>query len=110
MQAPLGGAGFDRPTGRRYRRVVWNLADRLPSPPTLLRIGLVVFVLAWLFGPYWLQSAIPIWLPFLIALGLEIHFFVGALRQPPGAAPGSRAADQRPRAVRLRRRGAASRP
>jgi hypothetical protein len=62
---------------------VWNLADRLPSPPTLLRIGLVVFVLAWLFGPYELQSAVPIWLPFLIALGLEIHFFVGALRPPP---------------------------
>ena len=66
---------------------MWNLADRLPSPPTLLRIGLVVFVLAWLFGPYELQSAIPIWLPFLIALGLEIHFFVGALREPPAQRP-----------------------
>ena len=66
---------------------MWNLADRLPSPPTLLRIGLVVFVLAWLFAPYWLQSAIPIWLPFLIALGLEVHFFVGALREPPMERP-----------------------
>ena len=66
---------------------MWNLADRLPSPPTLLRIGLVVFVLAWLFGPYELQSAIPIWLPFLIALGLEIHFFVGAVREPPPQRP-----------------------
>jgi hypothetical protein len=66
---------------------VWNLADRLPSPPTLLRIGLVVFVLAWLFGPYELQSAVPIWLPFLIALGLEVHFFVGALRPPPAQRP-----------------------
>ena len=61
--------------------------DRLPSPPTLLRIGLVVFVLAWLFGPYELQSAVPIWLPFLIALGLEVHFFVGALRPPPAQSP-----------------------
>lgn len=66
---------------------MWNLADRLPSPPTLLRIGLVVFVLAWLFGPYELQSAVPIWLPFLIALGLEVHFFVGALRPPPAQRP-----------------------
>ncbi len=66
---------------------MWNLADRLPSPPTLLRIGLVVFVLAWLFGPYELRSAIPIWLPFLIALGLEVHFFVGALRSPPASRP-----------------------
>jgi hypothetical protein len=66
---------------------VWNLAERLPSPPILLRIGLVVFVLVWLFGPYELQSAIPIWLPFLIALGLEVHFFVGALRPPPAQRP-----------------------
>ena len=73
---PLAGATVE----------VWNLADRLPSPPTLLRIGLVVFVLAWLFGPYELQSAIPIWLPFLIALGLEIHFFVGAFARLPRSA------------------------
>ena len=57
------------------------------EPPTLLRIGLVVFVLAWLFGPYELQSAVPIWLPFLIALGLEVHFFIGALRPPPAQRP-----------------------
>lgn len=75
---------------------MWNLADRLPSPPTLLRIGLVVFVLAWLFAPYEFQSAIPIWLPFLIALGLEVHFFVGALRQPPTQRPdrGPQSADR----------------
>ncbi len=57
--------------------------DGLPSPPTLLRVGLVVFVLVWLFGPYTLRSAVPIWLPFLIALGLELHFFIGALRPAP---------------------------
>jgi hypothetical protein len=55
-------------------------ADRLPSPPTLLRIGLALFVLAWLFGPYALRAAVPIWLPFLVALGLEVHFFIEALR------------------------------
>jgi len=57
--------------------------DRLPSPLTLLRVGLVVFVLAWIFGPYALRSAVPIWLPFLIALGLELNYFVGALRPAP---------------------------
>jgi hypothetical protein len=57
--------------------------DRLPTPPTLLRLGLAAFVLAWIFGPYALRSAVPIWLPFLIALGLELNFFVGALRPAP---------------------------
>jgi hypothetical protein len=66
---------------------VQKLAARLPSPLTLLRIGLVAFVLVWLFGPYALQSAVPIWLPFLIALGLELHFFVGALRPAPARRP-----------------------
>jgi hypothetical protein len=59
---------------------VQKLASQLPSPPTLLRLGLVVFVLAWIFGPYTLQSAVPIWVPLLIALGLEVHFFVSAMR------------------------------
>jgi hypothetical protein len=59
-------------------------ADRLPSTLTLVRIGLAVFVLVWIFGPYSLRSAVPIWLPFLIALGLELNFFVAALR--PAAA------------------------
>ena len=74
---------------RRYLRGMWKAADRLPSPPTLLRVGLVVFVLAWLFGPYALRAAVPIWLPFLIALGLEVHFFVGAVRAGP-AQPANR--------------------
>ena len=50
----------------------------------LLRLGLAAFVLAWIFGPYALRAAVPIWLPFLIALGLELNFFVSALR--PAAA------------------------
>ena len=65
-----------------------NWRERLPSPPTLLRVGLVVFVLAWLFGPYALRSAVPIWLPFLIALGLEVQFFVGGLRPPRARSSG----------------------
>jgi hypothetical protein len=66
---------------------MWKTADWLPSPPTLLRLGLVVFVLAWLFGPYELRSAVPIWLPFLIALGLEVHFFIGGLRPASARRP-----------------------
>ena len=56
----------------------------------------MVFVLAWLFAPYEFQSAIPIWLPFLIALGLEVHFFVSALREPPTQRPdrGPQSADR----------------
>ncbi len=74
---------------------MWK-ADRLPSPLTLLRVGLAVFVLAWLFGPYALQAAVPIWLPFLITLGLELHFFVSALRAGParGADRGPQSADR----------------
>jgi predicted RNase H-like HicB family nuclease len=62
---------------------VQRLADRLPNGRVLVRAALVVFVLAWIFGPYALQAAVPIWVPFLIALGLELHFFAGGLRPPP---------------------------
>jgi hypothetical protein len=48
-----------------------------------VRIALVVFVLAWIFGPDELQAAVPIWVPFLVALGLELHFFAGGLRPSP---------------------------
>jgi hypothetical protein len=70
---------------------VENLWRALPAPLTLLRIGLALFVLVWIFGPYELRSAIPIWLPFLVALGLELHFLVSALR-----APSARHADRGP--------------
>jgi hypothetical protein len=72
---------------RRYLRRIQRLADRLPSPLSALRVALAVFVLAWIFGPYDLRSAVPIWLVFLIALGLELHFFVGALVQAPARRP-----------------------
>ncbi|MGH3117521.1 MAG: hypothetical protein ACRDQ2_10520 [Gaiellales bacterium] len=75
-------------------------ADWRPSPLTLVRVGLAVFVLAWVFGPYTLQSAVPIWLPFLIALGLELHFFVGALRPAPSRRP-----DRRPQSADRERYG-----
>jgi hypothetical protein len=58
-------------------------ADRSRRGLLVMRVALVVFVLAWLFGPYELRSVVPIWLPFLIALGLELQLFLGALRSPP---------------------------
>jgi hypothetical protein len=61
-----------------------------------------VFVLAWLFGPYTLRSTVPIWLPFLIALGLELHFFLGGFRPGP-ARP--RGADRGPQDVDRERFG-----
>jgi hypothetical protein len=66
---------------------VQRLADRFPLLPTALRVALVVFVLAWIFGPYELRSAVPVWVAFLVALGLEINFFLGALGRPPAPQP-----------------------
>ena len=65
-----------------------------------LRIALALFVLAWIFGPYALRSAVPVWLVFLIALGLEVQFFLGALRREPRAAR-----DRGPQAVDRERFG-----
>jgi hypothetical protein len=75
------------------------------SPVAVLRVVLAAFVLLWLFGPYSLRSAIPIWLPFLIALGLELHFFLGAFR--PGRA---RQPDRGPQSVDRERFGDADEP
>jgi hypothetical protein len=55
--------------------------------PAVLRVALVVFVLAWIFGPYELRSAVPVWVAFALALGLEINFFLGALGRPPAPRP-----------------------
>ena len=59
-----------------------DVADRLPISLTAVRVALVVFVLAWILGPDELRSAVPIWLVFLIALGLEVNFLVGAFLAP----------------------------
>lgn len=87
------------PFGATFREV-HRLANRLPSSPAALRIALAFFVLAWIFGPYELRSAVPIWLAFLIALGLELHFFVGALGRAPAPRP-----DRGPQAVDRERYG-----
>ncbi len=63
----------------------------LRSPAFILRAGLVVLLLVLLFGPYWLRATVPIWIPFLILAGLELNFFLGAIRAdapgPPNRGP-----------------------
>ena len=57
--------------------------ERLGRPRghvAIVRAALALFVLAWIFGPYELRSTVPVWLVFLLALGLEVQFFVGATR------------------------------
>jgi len=86
-----------RGTSERYLRCV----DRLLNPPWLLRVALVAFVVFWLFGPDAFRSAVPIWLVFLVALGLEVQFFVTGLRGSPEQDP----PDRGPQAVDRERYG-----
>jgi hypothetical protein len=44
-------------------------------------------VLAWILGPSELRETVPLLLVFLLALGLEVHFLVGALRGGPSRRP-----------------------
>jgi len=67
---------------------------------TWVRIALVVFVLAWILGPSEVRDAIPILPVFLVALGLELHFLVGALRGDARRAP-----DRRPQEIDRERYG-----
>jgi hypothetical protein len=45
-----------------------------------LWIALTAFVVAWVFDVFSVRSAVPVWLPFLIALGLEVRLFLSAGR------------------------------
>ena len=57
------------------------------APWLWVRIALAGFVLAWILGPSGLRSTIPILVVFLVALGLELHFLVSALRGGPTRPP-----------------------
>jgi hypothetical protein len=57
------------------------------SPWVWVRVALIVFVLAWILGPGVLRESVPILVVFLVALGLEVHFLVGALRNVPSPVP-----------------------
>ena len=45
------------------------------------RIAVLAFVVGYFFLPYGVRAWIPVWLPFLAALGLELNFFLGAYLQ-----------------------------
>jgi hypothetical protein len=48
-----------------------------------LRLGLAAFVLLWVFDVLGVQGTVPVWIPFLIGLGLELHFFLTARSAVP---------------------------
>ncbi len=47
----------------------------------VVRVCLLVAIVAWFFSPPDWRYAIPLWLPFVVALVLEIEFAVGGFRQ-----------------------------
>lgn len=71
----------------RYRQGVRGRPQWRPGSAALVRIVLVAFVVAWVFGPHWLRSTVPIWLAFAIAAGLEVNFVVRALRTETSTRP-----------------------
>ncbi|HEX6763350.1 MAG TPA: hypothetical protein VF094_11180 [Gaiellaceae bacterium] len=46
------------------------------------RLALVALLVAWLFSPPEWRYAVPLWLPFALALALELQFFVTGLVSP----------------------------
>ena len=71
-----------------------------------VRLGLALFVVAWIFDLFGLRSFVPVWLPFLLALGLEVNLFLGARR----AEPADPARGRLPQAVDRERFGYADEP
>ncbi len=65
-----------------------------------VRIALAGFVLAWILGPGELRATVPILPVFLVALGLEVHLLVGALRNDRRPVP-----DRRPQEIDRERYG-----
>jgi hypothetical protein len=55
-----------------------------------VRLSLVVAIVAWFFSPPDWRYAIPLWLPFLVAVALEVEFAVGGLIQLGRQAPRER--------------------
>ena len=51
-----------------------------PRHLVAVRLALAAFVVLWLLGPAVLRSLFPVWFVFLLAVGLELHFFLGARR------------------------------
>jgi hypothetical protein len=85
--AELPGPGGDRSLDLRRRT---RLARRW-------RLVLLAFVIAYFFAPYDVHYWIPAWIPFLVAVYLEAHFFVGGyLRARRGVVHGRAGTDRGP--------------
>jgi hypothetical protein len=48
-----------------------------------VRLALAAFVLLWVFDGLGVRGAVPVWIPFLIGLGLELHLFLGGRNATP---------------------------
>src|SRR5215831_15354033 len=60
------------------------------------RIAVLAVVIAYFLAPYGVRSWFPVWLLFLLALGLEIDFFVGGWLQTRRPAPAPETLDRGP--------------
>ena len=60
------------------------------------RIAVLALVIAYFLAPYGVRSWFPVWLLFLLALGLEIDFFLGGWLQTRPSAPVAEATDRGP--------------
>lgn len=66
------------------------------------RLALVVLLVLWFFSPPSIRDAVPLWLPFAVALALEVQFVVANYRN---TAPFFRRDDRRPGAADRERYG-----
>ena len=60
------------------------------------RIAVLALVIGYFFLPYWIRAAIPVWLLFLAALGLEVEFFLGGYVQGRRGRPATSVPDRGP--------------
>jgi hypothetical protein len=59
------------------------------------RLAVLALVVLYFFLPYDVRAWIPVWLPFLAALGLEVQFFLGGYLQMRGGGPRTQAPPDR---------------
>src|SRR5215211_2081808 len=81
---------------KRRRRICSGLgrASRAASYRHLVlwvRLALAAFVVLWVFDFFGVQGTVPVWIPFLIGLGLELNLFLGASRATTGSGTRGRA-------------------
>jgi hypothetical protein len=67
-----------------------------------LRVLLIVLLVAWFFSPPSIRDAVPLWVPFAVALGLELQFVAANYRS---TSPFFRREDRRPGAADRERYG-----